>query len=107
MYKSSSLPNEMVPPPLYVRHGYMDYEIMCLFISYTISSLKICCKYMHGAQFALDVGMRVNIYFCNLFKTLVVKHSNLSNRKMTLINKFMDLSRKMTLINKFMDLSSV
>ena len=36
--------------------------------------------------------VRVNIYFCNHFKGLVVKNSNLSNRKVTLINKFMDLS---------------
>ena len=36
--------------------------------------------------------IRVNIYFCNHFKGLVVKNSNISNRKVTLINEFMDLS---------------
>ena len=38
------------------------------------------------------VNIRVNIYFCNHFKGLVVKNSNISNRKVTLINKFVDLS---------------
>ena len=40
----------------------------------------------------LNQNIRVNIYFCNHFKGLVVKNSNVSNRKVTLINKFMDLS---------------
>ena len=71
-------------------NGKLHQKTISLLCKLRGKLFRLCSEFSYQ-NYDEHICVGVNIYFCNHFKGLVVKNSNISNRKVTLINKFMDL----------------